>query len=202
MKYIELSRKDIEEQCKDWAKEIQKSYQPDLIVYVAKAGYLIGREMKDVFNVPLVGISATREGNTLKEVIGPIISSMPNFVRNILISLELKSDTHSKNAERQIHFHEGLEKMKSSNIQSILVVDDSVDTGHSMKQVVDAIHSLFGDVEIKIAGLNVWDKSRSIIDSDFALYKNTVIKSPMSKDSKEYKDFMRIYNSETNNGTL
>lgn len=202
MKYIELSRKDIEEQCKDWAKEIQKSYQPDLIVYVAKAGYLIGREMKDVFNVPLVGISATREGNALKEVVGPIVSRMPNFVRNILISLELKSDTHSKNAERLIHFHEGLEKMKSSNIQSILVVDDSVDTGHSMKQVVDAIHSLFGDVEIKIAGLNVWDKSRSIIDSDFALYKNTVIKSPMSKDSKEYKDFMRIYNSETNNGTL
>lgn len=202
MKYIELSRKDIEEQCKDWAKEIQKSYQPDLIVYVAKAGYLIGREMKDVFNVPLVGISATREGNALKEVVGPIVSRMPNFVRNILISLELKSDTHSKNAERQIHFHEGLEKMKSSNIQSILVVDDSVDTGHSMKQVVDAIHSLFGDVEIKIAGLNVWDKSRSIIDSDFALYKNTVIKSPMSKDSKEYKDFMKIYNSETNNGTL
>lgn len=202
MKYIELSRKDIEEQCKDWAKEIQKSYQPDLIVYVAKAGYLIGREMKDVFNVPLVGISATREGNALKEVVGPIVSRMPNFVRNILISLELKSDTHSKNAERQIHFHEGLEKMKSSNIQSILVVDDSVDTGHSMKQVVDAIHSLFGDIEIKIAGLNVWDKSRSIIDSDFALYKNTVIKSPMSKDSKEYKDFMKIYNSETNNGTL
>lgn len=202
MKYIELSRKDIEEQCKDWAKEIQKSYQPDLIVYVAKAGYLIGREMKYVFNVPLVGISATREGNALKEVVGPIVSRMPNFVRNILISLELKSDTHSKNTERQIHFHEGLEKLKSSNIQSILVVDDSVDTGHSMKQVVDAIHSLFGDVEIKIAGLNVWDKSRSIIDSDFALYKNTVIKTPMSKDSKEYKDFMQIYNSETNNGTL
>lgn len=202
MKYIELSRKDIEEQCKDWANEIKKSYQPDLIVYVAKAGYLIGREMKDVFNVPLVGISATREGNALKEVVGPIVSRMPNFVRNILISLELKSDTHSKNTERQIHFHEGLEKLKSSNIQNILVVDDSVDTGHSMKQVVDAIHSLFGDVEIKIAGLNVWDKSRSIIDSDFALYKNTVIKTPMSKDSKEYKDFMRIYNSETNNGTL
>lgn len=202
MKYIELSRKDIEEQCKDWAKEIQKSYKPDLIVYVAKAGYLIGREMKDVFNVPLVGISATREGNALKEVVGPIVSRMPNCVRNILISLELKSDTHSKNAERKIHYHEGLEEMKSSNIQSILVVDDSVDTGHSMKQVVDAIHSLFGDVEIKIAGLNVWDKSRSIIDSDFALYKNTVIKTPMSKDSKEYKDFMEIYNSETNNGTL
>ena len=202
MKYIELSRKDLEEQCNRWAHEIKKNYQPDLIIYVAKAGYLIGKEMKNVFNVPLVGISATREGNALKEVVGPIVSLMPNFVRNILISLELKSDTHSKNTERKIHYHEGLEKMKSQNIKSILVVDDSVDTGHSMKQVVDAISSLFGDVEIKIAGLNVWDKSRNIIDSDYALYKNTVIKTPMSKDSKEYKDFMKIYNSETNNGTL
>ena len=57
--------------------------------------------MKNVFNVPLVGISATREGNALKEVVGPIVSLMPNFVRNILISLELKSDTHSKNTERK-----------------------------------------------------------------------------------------------------
>ena len=108
MKYIELSRKDLEEQCNHWANEIKKSYQPDLIVYVAKAGYLIGKEMKNVFNVPLVGISATREGNALKEVVGPIVSLMPNFVRNILISLELKSDTHSKNTERKIHYHEGL----------------------------------------------------------------------------------------------
>lgn len=46
MKYIELSRKDLEEQCNHWANEIKKSYQPDLIVYVAKAGYLIGKEMK------------------------------------------------------------------------------------------------------------------------------------------------------------
>ena len=202
MKYIELSRKDIEEQCKDWAKEIQKSYQPDLIVYVAKAGYLIGREMKDVFNVPLVGISASREGNALKEVFGPIVSRMPNFVRNALIALELKSDTHSKNTERKIHLHEGMESMKKKGFKHILVVDDSVDTGHSMIQVVNTLKNLFTNAEVKIAGLNVWDKSRSIIDTDFALYKNTVIKTPMSKDSKEYKEFMNIYNNETDCGKL
>ena len=106
MKYTELSRKDIEEQCKDWAKEIKKSYQPDLIIYVAKAGYLIGREMNRVFDVPLVGISASREGNALKEFFGPIVSVMPNFIRNFLISVELKSDTHSKNTERKIHMQD------------------------------------------------------------------------------------------------
>lgn len=197
MNYTELSRKDIENDCFNWAKEIQKSYQPDLIVYVAKAGYLIGREMKRVFDVPLVGISASREGNGLKEIFGPIVSVMPNFIRNFLISVELKSDTHSKNTERKIHMHEGLEMLDKEKFHHILIVDDSVDTGHSMKQVVNVISSMFANAEIKTAGLNVWDKSKSIIDTDFALFKNTVIKTPMSKDSKEYKDFMKIYNKET-----
>ena len=200
MKYIELSRKDIENDCFKWAMDIKKSYQPDLIIYVAKAGYLIGREMKRVFDVPLVGISASREGNGLKEIFGPIVSVMPNFIRNFLISVELKSDTHSKNTERKIHMHEGLEMLDKEKFHHILIVDDSVDTGHSMKQVVNVISSMFANAEIKTAGLNVWDKSKSIIDTDFALFKNTIIKTPMSKDSKEYKDFMTIYNKETNYG--
>ena len=200
MKYTELSRKDIENDCFKWAMDIKKSYQPDLIIYVAKAGYLIGREMNRVFDVPLVGISASREGNGLKEIFGPIVSIMPNFIRNFLISVELKSDTHSKNTERKIHMHEGLEMLDKEKFHHILIVDDSVDTGHSMKQVVNVISSMFVNAEIKTAGLNVWDKSMSIIDTDFALYKNTVIKTPMSKDSKEYKDFMKIYNKETDYG--
>lgn len=197
MKYTELSRKDIENDCFNWAMDIKKSYQPDLIIYVAKAGYLIGREMNRVFDVPLVGISASREGNGLKEIFGPIVSVMPNFIRNFLISVELKSDTHSKNTERKIHMHEGLEMLDKEKFHHILIVDDSVDTGHSMKQVVNVISSMFVNAEIKTAGLNVWDKSKSIIDTDFALFKNTVIKTPMSKDSKEYKDFMEFYNKET-----
>lgn len=202
MKCIELSKKDLEVQCKDWAEKIKKEYQPDLIVYVAKAGYLIARPMKNVFDVPLVGISATREGNSLKEIVGPLVSLLPNFVRNFLISMELKSNTHDRNTERKIHFHQSFENIHQDSIQKIIVVDDSVDTGHSMKQVVDAISNKMNHVQIKVAGLNVWDKSEDVIKTDFALYRNTVIKTPMSKDSKEYKDFMKIYNEETEEGLL
>lgn len=202
MKYTELSIEKLKSECKEWAKSLKKTYCPDLVIYVARAGYLIGKEMSEVFEVPMVGISATREGNKLKEIVGPIISLMPNFVRNFLISMELKSNTHDKNTERKIHFHESLEKLKGQSFDRILVVDDSVDTGHSMKQVVDAIQNEFKNAEIKIAGLNVWDKSKNIIHTDFALYENTVIKAPMSKDSSEYKEFVRIYNKQTKEGTL
>ena len=66
----------------------------------------------------------------------------------------------------------------------------------------DVIQNEFKNAEIKIAGLNIWDKSKNIIHTDFALYENTVIKAPMSKDSSEYKEFVRIYNRETKEGTL
>lgn len=202
MNYIELSIKDLEKECVEWAKEIKKTFCPDLIVYVAKAGYLIARPMKDVFAVPLVGISATREGNKLKEAVGSIISLLPNFVRNFLISVELKSDIHNKNTERRVSFHKGFEKVKKNHPQKILVIDDSVDTGHSMRQVVEAIKDVFDDAEIRVAGLNVWDKSSNVIDTNYALYENTVIKTPMSKDSKQYKEFLNIYNEETCGGSL
>lgn len=202
MNYTELSIKDLENKCSIWASNIKESFQPDLIVYIAKAGYLVARPMKPVFDVPLVGISAIRSGNSIKKIVGPFVSVLPNFVRNFLISIELKSDTHAKNTERRIKFHTGFENIDKTNIHKILVIDDSVDTGYSMKQVVDAISSVFDEVEIRTAGFNVWDKSRTVFDTDYALYENTVIKAPMSKDSKEYKKFIKIYNSETNKGTL
>ena len=41
----------------------------------------------------------------------------------------------------------------------------------------DVIQNYFKNAEIKIAGLNIWDKSKNIIHTDFALYENTVIKA-------------------------
>ena len=63
MKYTELSIEKLKSECKEWARELKKTYCPDLVIYVARAGYLIGKEMSEVFEVPMVGISATREGN-------------------------------------------------------------------------------------------------------------------------------------------
>lgn len=202
MNYIELSIIDLEKKCTDWAVEIYDQYQPDLLIYVAKAGYLVGKPMKKICNVPLVGISASRGGNSLKEFVGPLVSHLPNLIRNFLIFVELKSGTHQKNTERKIKYHEGLKAAKTRQIEKILVIDDSVDTGHSMKQVVNNIKELFPNADIKIAALNVWDKSEAIIHTDYALYRNTVIKAPMSKDSIEYKKFIDIYREETNNGYL
>ena len=51
MQKKELNRKELEKECNSWARKISESYQPDLIIYIAKGGYLIGREMREVFDV-------------------------------------------------------------------------------------------------------------------------------------------------------
>lgn len=196
MEHLELTRKALEEQCDTWANNIKKSYQPDLIIYIARGGYLIGKQMKEVFQVPMIGVSTVRDGNSLKEKIGPVIAMFPNCIRNLLISIEVKSNKHAKNTERKVRFLKGVEDVKDKNIQKILVAEDSVDTGNSLQQAIKTIRTVFPDAEIKVASLNVWDKSKRIAHVDYALYKNTIIKSPMSKDSKEYKEFRNTYRKE------
>lgn len=67
MRHLELTRKTLEEQCNTWANNIKEVYQPDLIIYIARGGYLIGKQMKEVFQVPMIGVSTVRDGNGLKE---------------------------------------------------------------------------------------------------------------------------------------
>lgn len=202
MKFLELSIIETEKKCKEWAKEVKKEYKPDIIVYVAKAGYLIAQSMNDILNAELVGIDAAREGNLLKEIASPILSILPNFIKNFLRKLELKSNIHNKKNNRSIIFHESLSKINSDKKYNILVVDDSVDTGNSMKQIVDVLSKTFSKSQIKTAAFNVWNQSEKIISIDFALYRDVVLKTPCSKDSKEYKKFIEIYKKNTKDGKI
>ena len=44
MKYTELSIEKLKSECNEWARELKKTYCPDLVIYVARAGYLIERD--------------------------------------------------------------------------------------------------------------------------------------------------------------
>lgn len=76
------------------------------------------------------------------------------------------------------------------SVSKILIVDDSVDTGYSIKFVRKKLEETFVNVkDIRVAALNVWTKSFSVVNTDYYLWKDTIIVTPMSKDSKEYKIF-------------
>lgn len=112
MDYTELSIKDIREQCRAWASNIYGEFQPQLLIYVAKAGYLIAEAMNTVFQADILGIEATRKGNKFKEKLSSLARYFPQFIHKWFISLELKSNIHGKDENRQVRFHEKLNQIQ------------------------------------------------------------------------------------------
>lgn len=202
MNYIEISLEKLRKISIKEANKISKEQKIDLIIYVAKAGFPIATYMNEVFEVPLLGIGAQRKGNKLKQIVGPIMTFMPRFVRDILISFELKSKVHKQDTERHVVFHESLKEIKKEETRTILLIDDSVDTGHSMKRCCDVIQKEFPKAQIISYSLNVWEQSKEIFQTDYCSFADTVIRAPMSKDSKEYKKFCKMYDDETRNGYI
>ncbi len=195
MQYLRLSIEELKTQCKDWADAIQNTYYPDLIIYVAKGGFLIGYELSKNMKVPMLGIETVREkGNGIKDFAAPVLRIMPDFIRNFLITVELKNGIHERNNRREVRFIDDCHSEQYKSGQKILIVDDSVDTGASIAAVKKYIIKKFPSSDIKVAGFNVWDKSRRLVATDFAYYHNTVIRAPMSKDSREYKIFLKEFN--------
>lgn len=197
MDCVMLSLKSLREESLKLAKKIEKNYTPDVVIYIARGGYLIGKEISDYFNVPCVGIHAERRGGGVKEILSPLLRILPRSIKRMLREIELKSDVHKVDKTRNIFLTYKILTLikKNRRIKSALLVDDSVDTGYSMLQVKKKINSEFGNVLIRTAAINVWSKSTKICETDYYNYKNTIIMTPMSKDSKEYSEFERLYNN-------
>lgn len=192
MNCIELSLENLCDECIAWANTIKNEFQPDLIVYIAKGGYLIGKAFQEVFNCRMIGVDAERSGNKLKEFLTPVLSHLPKKLLNIARNVEMKSGVHNQHAERSVVFHTCGETDKKS-VKKILIVDDAVDTGHSLKAVAEKVKGRYPNAEIKLAALNVWRQSESVVRCDYFKYQDTILRTPMSKDSKEYKLFMELY---------
>lgn len=180
--------------CRSWCELIKPTYAPELVIYIARGGYIIGRAMQAGFRVPLVGIGATRKGNSIKEYAFPILAVMPRKICNAMRRMEVRSGVHQRQHDRQIRFHRELANIADpAAITKILLVDDSIDTGHSMRQVREHVARHFPMAEIRIFVLNEMTSQQPAIRADYALYRDTALRTPMSKDSREYYTFKKLY---------
>lgn len=191
MNYLELSLKNVEEKSKDLFNKIsEKEYNYDLVVFIAKGAYPIGKALSDIKSVPLLEISAKRKGGKLKSIIKPCLKFIPKKLLVKLREKEMNSSYHEVNKDREVKFNE--EKFAEYvNSKKILLVDDSIDSGYSIIETKNALSNYFKDAEIKIAVFNVM--SKSIVEADFTNYNDTMLNGPWSNDSKYNKDFLNMY---------
>lgn len=191
MNYVELSIKKVEEKCNELYQIIKKNYDYDLVIFIARGAYIIGKKLSDLNNTPLLEIHATRKGGKFKKMVKPLFKLIP---KNILIKLrskEMKSSYHEKKNNRSVNF----DKEKYSeylNCKKILLVDDSIDSGNTINLSKKEIENFFENSEVRVAVFNVMKKSK--VSSDYFLYEDMMICGPWSNDSKENKLYLKQYN--------
>ncbi len=190
MDYSELSLKNVRDKNKDLFNKIDFDY--DCVIFIARGAYIIGKDLADFKAVPLLEIKASRKGGKLKKLIRPFLQMIPSLLKKKLREKEMNKVSKAPSTERNVSFDEKAFENVGS-VKNLLLVDDSVDTGYSVKACVDAIRAFYKGATVKIAAFNVFDASKEIVTTDFFLYTNTCIQGPWSNDSTENKEYIKEY---------
>ncbi|WP_026670883.1 phosphoribosyltransferase family protein [Butyrivibrio sp. AE3006] len=199
IKVIEKRRKEVEEDCQKWADEIEKEFVPDIVVFVADSGFLFGKAIAYAMDKPLYYVKAKRAGDKIKNKSNAIKKMIPMPIVKVIISSPLKFYLHGKNHERNLIIPERLSELQDKNVRKILLVDDAVDTGWSIKCAYDGLNKLFKGAEIKVAGYTVCDYSMKTFKTDYYRFFNKLVITATSRKSDEYNDFLndlRVWNEE------
>lgn len=185
------SRLEVEDDCRKWAREIYSDFRPDLIVFVANSGFLFGKAIADELDLNLEYVKAVRSGNKAKNTFNKFGSIIPKGIVKCIISSPIKFWVHAKKNSRNVIIPDELSnKIKDGNY-NILLVDDAVDTGWTIKQVIDTLYHRFEKVVIKTAAYTVSGYSSSVIKIDYYRNWNNLILTATSRNSKEYFKYLR-----------
>ena len=171
-------------------------FTPRHILCVERAGLLVGYELADLFMCKVSGIRASRYGTSLKSKGKIILRNLPRFMTHFLRSVELKSQVHDVNSARNVSFEfNELPPFdeKPAVDENILIVDDAIDTGHSLVAVINfLLEHGYSKENLKVAVLTTTGEG-SVINADYSLLKNVICAFPWSYDSKQFDDTWRIY---------
>lgn len=95
---------------------------------------------------------------------------------------KMKSNTYNPNKESKVTLTKELQD-KIKNAKSILIVDDSIDTGATVLAIQNVIKSLNPHIIIKVAVLTVTHK-KPYIEPEYTNYTRTLLRCPWAEDYK------------------
>jgi hypoxanthine phosphoribosyltransferase len=190
MKYQEIRLKELPAITKNLFTQIENDgFLPDSIISIDRGGRLLGFQLSEVLKVPQYFVSAHRRVPLVKKLAKKFLPLIPQTLRKYL-------------REKELQVNNRLEPrfVDSSMVPlgiggNILCVDDSLDTGATLKEAIENISlSHHGIEQIKIAVINTTNRTR-IIEPDYVVYTDTILCFPWSDDSIEKKEFQKIFSA-------
>ena len=181
MEMVEFSPWGLKAAALHLAQQVEQDFFPDCVIYIARAGGPVGRPIAEMWGVPLAEARVLKHTGTLKDRVSPLLRRLPRHAKCTLRRLELQFRRGNRDIPIQLEA-KGLPSFPGR----ILLVDDSVDTGATMAAACQMVQRHFGGCAVRTAALNVWDGSAHRVKTDYALYNNTLLMTPMSRDSDFY----------------
>lgn len=187
MKVITVDDKAFGEMCRQLMTKVEVSgYKPDVVVAVARAGVFVAKAMNagDFYTV-----RCNREGDAVKKsFLGTILRFLPAWLNILLRKLERSflsgHDKSVKYEPRNLIVPENLKNLLTSGNHRVLIVDDAVDSGRSLRSVIDGLRSFGVENELRSAIITV-TRDNAVCNPDYALFRNNImIRFPWAKDVK------------------
>lgn len=179
-----LSQEEVSRECARLEEIVRNdNFEPDCILAILNGGKHISENMfklKPKESVFIQRSSTTSLKNGIKgKILSTILKRLPIYLKDYLRIREamfLARKNFKTPNESKIDIPD------LGKYRKILIVDDAVDSGRTLKKVRDSIHSLYPQAEIRTAVLTV-TQPKPLAMPEYTIYNNsTLIRFPWALD--------------------
>lgn len=186
VKVITMDKGQFKTACKLLRAQVDRAgYRPDGIIAIATGGIYVADEC----GYPGVRrVTLRRKGTKAKrKLLDRVIKRLPRKVNDALRILESRvleiTDRRDVGHYAPVSFSAETLKWLSTRPKRLLVIDDAVDSGHTLLRVVESLRSYLPDATILTAVITT-TRRNPVIRPDFTLYSDqTLVRFPWSADS-------------------
>lgn len=191
MKITTLDLTAFESACRSLSAEVAASgFRPDIVVGIASGGDFVAEQVCNSLcpSPPRFSVAMHRPSSKAKSgIAAKVISRLPRFLCDALrifesLVLSFTDRFRSPNLP-EAAIPEKLKAAVKLNAPHILIVDDAVDSGHTLLAVRDAIAALAPQAVVRTAVITV-TRPKPVILPDFRLYSDlTLVRFPWAPDA-------------------
>lgn len=196
MKVLTINKIKLNKYSQELAKQVLDSdFKPNLIIGIKTGGIFVSKplykKILEKIDTSYCELSLSRPLTNRKKKlqIHKLLKLLPYSLLNVLRNLEVKLYEMIKDKNYIPHRqndilidNKTIELIKIS--KNILLVDDAIDSGATLREIKTKIVTINNNANIKIAVLTSTHKS-SYINANFSLFKRVLLRCPWAQDYKD-----------------
>lgn len=193
MKVINLLGDCFQNSCVQLKENVWSEYKPDLVVGIATGGEVVVQNMLLDETIHTLILKRQRPFTKTKKRLkfDKWLPYLPFYINDVLRKTEVffNEIRYELSDKFLLDDSDVLVIKKNCNelnkYRKILIVDDSIDSGKTIKKVISFIKNNVGEkTEIRVCAINTTFK-KPMITPDYTLYIRTIVRFPWAADVRE-----------------